>query len=60
MWGPGLWHLDVDVAPEELPVHYRYALTGGPANDILESGADRVADAGGWLGLGAATDGAAG
>lgn len=29
-------------------MHYKYALKGGPTNDVLESGADRVAAPAGW------------
>ena len=42
------WRVDINVAPDELPLHYKYALKGGPANDVLESGMDRIAAPKGW------------
>ena len=51
------WRLDFDVAPEELPVHYKYELRGGvghdgTSHDVLESGLDRIAAPLGWTGTG--------
>ena len=34
------WYVDLDVALEELPVRYKYALRGGD-HDVLETGTDR-------------------
>ena len=43
------WHVDLDVALEELPVRYKYALRGGD-HDVLETGTDRSIAPLGWTG----------
>ena len=45
------WWLDFDVAPEDLPVGYKYALRGATrAADAMEKGVDRVVAPLGWIG----------
>ena len=43
------WYVDLDVALEELPVRYKYALRGGD-HDVLETGTDRSIAPLGWTG----------
>ena len=45
------WWLDFDVAPEDLPVRYKYALRGATNKaDAMEKGVDRVVAPLGWIG----------
>ena len=49
--GTRTWWLDFDVAPEDLPVRYKYALKGATrAGDAMEKGTDRIVAPLGWIG----------
>ena len=50
--GSKTWYLDLSVEAEDLPVMYKYLLRGGRANDVVESGLDRVAAPLAWSGGG--------